>query len=169
MYKAAYEAWAVARADIYARWTEQSDPANLAVTIPAVLRRAAALVRVHGGFLGDQQDRLAQRLSAPHGPAVERAARAAEVEDIPIEAKVRGLALLADQLGLVPLPPPQVLPLINTDDIHLVVWTAILPATRAHRTSWRGTGLARVAPIDGAGPVAGLSLGGWSTISAPSP
>lgn len=39
--------------------------------------------------------------------------------------QVRALARLTDDLGLPPSPPPEPLPEIEDDDVHLVCWLAI--------------------------------------------
>ncbi len=41
---------------------------------------------------------------------------------------MRTIAAYAKDLGLQPSPPPEPLPEITEDDVHLVCWLAIVPA-----------------------------------------
>jgi hypothetical protein len=52
--------------------------------------------------------------------------------DEPDQQKANRIAEEAARLGLEPSPPPEALPVIDGDDIHLVCWQAITPA---HPTS----------------------------------
>lgn len=127
MYEAAFDAWAAARDHIHAAWTIQTDPANLAPSIPKTMRDASALVRDHGRALGEQQDVLTARLNAPYPARVQRQVREIVTGPASDEGKVEALQDLANRLGLTPPPPVQPLPPITPDDIHLVCWTAITP------------------------------------------
>lgn len=128
MYAAAFEAWAVARDHIHASWMHQADPANLQRQVQRVMREAADLVAQHGMFLGDRQEPLRARLAAEYPPRVKREVRAVLTSDADNRTKIERLADLADRHGMTPPPPPETLPVIDPDDIHLVCWTAITPA-----------------------------------------
>lgn len=128
MHQAAFDAWAAAQTHIHGRWMIQTDPANLAPQVPKVMRDAAALVREHGGFLGDAQDPLAARLNAPYAIRVQREVRHILITtDRTDQDKIVALSELADQYGLTSPPPPPVFPVIDLQDIYLVCWTAITP------------------------------------------
>ncbi len=130
-YDAAFDAWAAARDHILTAWTHQTDPANLAPSIPKVMRDAAGHVDAHGGFLGEAQDNLAARLKAPYPNRVQRQIRDILVgRDATDQGKVEALYDIVNRLGLTPPPPVQPLPPITADDIHLVCWTAITPAAK---------------------------------------
>jgi hypothetical protein len=43
--------------------------------------------------------------------------------------KVKALARTVVELGLEPSPPPEPLPEITADDVHVVCWLAIVPPT----------------------------------------
>ena len=47
--------------------------------------------------------------------------------DEPVE-QARRVAVYASELGLQPSPPPEPLPEITEDDVHLICWLAIVPA-----------------------------------------
>lgn len=127
-YDAAFDAWDVAQQHILDRWTVQTDPANLAPPIPRVMRDAAATVAEHGAFLGDGQDALVTRLTAPYPVRTQREIRRVLIASGRTDRqRVEDLAAVADRLGLIPPPPIQPLPGITRDDIHLVCWTAVLP------------------------------------------
>lgn len=129
LYNAAFDSWAAARAHIREAWMRNADPASLIAPVPPVMRVAARLVRAHGSRLGNRQDELVDRLEAPCAPRAQRAIRDV-LTDKALSAQGRAERLLdtADQLGLTRQPAPDPLPPIADDDIHLICWTAILPA-----------------------------------------
>jgi Helicase conserved C-terminal domain/PLD-like domain/SNF2-related domain len=132
MYTAAFDAWSLAQKDVQTAWTFQTDPANLAPQIPRVMRDATALVRQHGGFLGEVQDRLAARLNAPYPVRIQREIRAVMTTlGTNDRDKVTELAEVADRQGLTPPAQPPLLPPIEISDIYLVCWTAISPQPAA--------------------------------------
>lgn len=127
-YDAAFDAWAAAKDHIHQAWMHNSDPANLAPSVPRIMRDAAEIVRAHGGSLGDQQDRLVGRLEAPYAARIQREIRDVVNDDsLTARSKAHRLLSLADHLGLVQQSAPEPLPAIEPDDIHLVCWTVILP------------------------------------------
>jgi superfamily II DNA or RNA helicase len=127
-YDAAFDAWALAKDHIHKGWMYNADPANLSRPVPKIMRDAADVVRAHGTHLGDRQDILVSRLEAPYAPRIQRAIR-----DLLNDQSLSGrqmadrLLSLAGHLGLVQQPAPQPLPQIESDDIHLISWTVILP------------------------------------------
>ena len=129
VYHAAFDAWQHAQDDIYNQWMLQTDPANLQPSVPRTMRDAAAFVTEHGGFLAEQQERLASRLNAPYAPRVQKELRRVLMADVDPRQTVEQIRVLADELGLQPPPPPVVMPMITREDIHLVCWTAICPET----------------------------------------
>jgi hypothetical protein len=129
LYDAAFDAWTAAREHIRRAWMHNADPANLTVPVPAVMRAAARLVRKHGPHLGARQDELTERLEAPYAARIQRAIRAVLIDEtLSTPGKATRLLGLADQLGLTRQPAPEPLQPITTDDIHLICWTAIVPA-----------------------------------------
>ncbi len=67
-------------------------------------------------------------LRPPSGPYPERVVRSIRAamngSDDPVE-QVREVVTYAKDLGLRPSPPPELLPEIVEDDVHLVCWLAI--------------------------------------------
>jgi len=46
----------------------------------------------------------------------------------PAVEQVRAISVVVAELGLEPSPPPEPLPAITEEDVHLVCWLAITPA-----------------------------------------
>jgi hypothetical protein len=129
LYNAAFDSWTAARAHIREAWMRNADPASLTAPVPPVMRAAARLVRAHGSRLGNRQDELVDRLEAPCAPRVQRAIRDVLTNKaLSAQGKAERLLDTADQLGLTRQPSPDPLPPITDEDIHLICWTAILPA-----------------------------------------
>jgi Helicase conserved C-terminal domain len=128
-YSGAFPAWDIARNDIVIEWNRASDPANLVTPVPAIMHRAADLVRAHkpSDMAIDEADWLIDTLQAPYPERVQREIRRIVVSDYPDVEKVRSLHRLAGELGLAPSPPPEPLPEISENDVHLVCWLAISP------------------------------------------
>lgn len=132
-YSRAFAAWDIARTDIVVEWNRASDPANLVTPVPAIMHRAADLVRAHkpADMAMEEADWLIDALQAPYPERIRREVRRIIVtgDDTEVE-KVRGLLALARDLGLAASPPPEPLPEIIEDDVHLVCWLAIVPAVQ---------------------------------------
>jgi hypothetical protein len=126
-YRAAFEAWEIARSHVVERWNYLADPANLAPAVPAVMRRAAQTVQEHAtGMAIEDIDRAVEALEAPYAERILRLFRSAMSIDDPQQRAARVVELV-DELGLEPPPPPEPLPEINSDDVHLVCWLALVP------------------------------------------
>ncbi len=129
IYAAAFAAWEVAQRDIVEQWNFMADPANLRPKTPAAMRDAVQLVRAYGSELGDNADKLVDKLDAPHSPRVQRAVRAVlKDEEASGREKVRALDELAGRLNLQPYKAPAPREKITEDDVHVVVWSAVLPS-----------------------------------------
>ncbi|PRY35127.1 SNF2-related protein [Umezawaea tangerina] len=142
MYRAAFDAWVVARADVHRDWSLHTDPGRLSPPLPKVMRKAVEYVEGHGAFLGERQDDLASRLRAPYTNRVQRAVRGALAHDehgTPQET-VERIAAVADEYGLSIPEPPIPLPPANLEDVHLVCWTAIVPVPEVESESERESG-----------------------------
>jgi hypothetical protein len=129
-HRGAFNAWELARDSIVHSWNSAADPANLSAKVPATMHRAVDLVRTARptDMTLEAADRLVDRLEAPYPERILRAVRAVLAGVEPPAERVRALARLADQLGLQPSPPPEPLPEIEDDDVHLVCWLGITPA-----------------------------------------
>lgn len=125
----AYDAWAAARSHILDQWTLATDPANLQAAVPRTMRDAALLVRSYPPVDRTQLeiDTLIDALEAPYGNRIQKIIRdAMRSSDNPREAAT-AVASAAYEQGLQPSTPPDPLPVIAVDDIHLVCWQAITP------------------------------------------
>ena len=123
----AYDAWQVARADVTAKWNFMADKANLEPNIPRALRRAAEIVRTSPPPEENQEaiDRALDTLSAPYPERTVRRFRQAINEASESVQKARNILAVIAELGLEPYKPPEPLPQITLDDVHLVTWLAI--------------------------------------------
>lgn len=128
-YAGAFTAWEHAKASVLAAWNHASDPANLTPAIPRAMHRAAELVREHRPpeMRQDDADRLVEVLQAPYTERTVRSIRAAMASSADPVEQVREIERYAAELGLAPSPPPEPLPPITVDDVHLVCWMAIVP------------------------------------------
>jgi hypothetical protein len=134
-YAAAFAAWEVAQRDIVERWNYLCDPVNLRPKTPKAMRDAVELVRAHGQHLGDKADKLVDKLDAPHSPRVQRAVRAV-VDDTSRSERHRVDALdeLAKRMNLQEYSAPEPREPITDEDVHVVAWSAVLPARLARAT-----------------------------------
>lgn len=126
----AFLAWQLARTSVETDWNRASDPANLSPPVPAAMHRAAELVREHRppDMPVEIADRLIDALQAPYPERIVRSIRVAIGESGDPVEQVRAVARSANELGLQPSPPPEPLPEITQDDVHLVCWLAIVRA-----------------------------------------
>ncbi|MDP9331961.1 MAG: phospholipase D-like domain-containing protein [Actinomycetota bacterium] len=141
-YQKAFVAWYQARTDIEASWNRAADPANLTPPVPVTMNRAAELVREYRPpeMTVEDADRLMDALQTPYPERIVRSIRAAMASANDPVDQVRELALYARDLGLEPSPPPQLLPEITEEDIHLVCWLAIVPRERLSAGKAAGVG-----------------------------
>ena len=127
----AYDAWAVAKESIFDSWLFATDPRNLEPEIPKVMRDAAELVRTHPPAGVDQADvdRLYDTLNSPYAERVRRQIREAINHSETAAEQVAGILDVVRRLSLTRPETPEPLPIIEEDDIHLVCWMAIVPAS----------------------------------------
>ena len=125
-YRGAFGAWEIARADIVQRWNLLADPANLQPRVPTALRRAADILESHHppGLTQDEVDQTIDAICAPYPERIIRTFRAAMAADDSAQQAANVLGVVRS-LGLEPYIPPQPLPEITPDDVHLVCWLAL--------------------------------------------
>ena len=126
-YRGAFDAWEIARADIVARWNYLADKANLEPRIPPALARASEILRTHSPaeLTQDQVDRAMDSLAAPYPERTVRTIRAAMASsDNPAE-QAHEIIRVIGALGLEPYIPPDPLPEITPEDVHVVCWLAL--------------------------------------------
>lgn len=127
--ESAYDAWALAMADIAEKWNAASDPLALAPELPRVMRDAAEVIRATPpvGWTREQADALVDRLEDAYPERIQRQIREAmRSSEDPIE-QATAIAAKVEELGLEPSPAPAPLPVITSEDVHLVCWLAIDP------------------------------------------
>jgi hypothetical protein len=129
----AYSACETARQSIYAEWMQATDPRRLQPEVPKAIRDAANIVTTAqpAGMGREDADRLVAALLAPYPPRIRAVFRAVLRTDAREQRKADRVAEEAARLGLEPSPPPEPLPVITEEDIHLVCWQAITPADTA--------------------------------------
>jgi len=136
LHAAVLETWPLVQRDVFDDWMSQTDPAAVQPVVPRVMRDAADLVRRHGAFLGEEQDRLVERLAQQVEVRVQREVRdVLREEELRPERAVSRLRDLADQVRLSVPAPVEPLPEIELDDVRVLCWMAVLPQTGSRRTS----------------------------------
>jgi len=128
-YGGVFDAWEAARADVVEKWNFRADPLNLSPRIPPSLTKAAQIVQNHPPADRTQEgiDSAVDTIQAPYSERTLRTIRAAmRKTDNPKEQAANILAVIED-LGLEPYQPPQPLPPISKDDVHLICWIALVP------------------------------------------
>ncbi len=125
-YDKAFDAWAVARDDIYERWTEMTDPSRFDPDLPLSFRDASMLVVRAGGYLPhEQRVDLGRRLRAVPSAKVARQMRAALNNGRTDEERIALVAEVLDDAGIVPPPPRDPLPYAEEHEVRLVAWMAV--------------------------------------------
>jgi hypothetical protein len=135
-YRGAFDAWSIARDDIVERWNLLADKANLEPKVPPALRRAADVVLAHppAALTQDEIDRTIDAICAPYPERIIRTFRAAMAADDPAKQAANVLGVVRS-LGLEPYTPPQPLPEITPDDVHLVCWLALTTSVSSTDTA----------------------------------
>lgn len=124
----AYEAWEVARRDIFDEWQSATDPKNLQPEVRPLFRAAADHVRLHPaeGMSLEQRDRLAEALEAPWGIRIEKRLREVFTpESADGGESTRRIIEVVRELGLQPWKAPEPLDPIDEAEINLVVWMGV--------------------------------------------
>lgn len=126
----AYDAWDVARTHIHKEWQFATDPANLQPRVPKPMRDAAELITriAPAGMTRAAADELVARLNGNYNQRIQAAFRGAMRSEATEQERADRVAELADEFGLQSAPPPQPLPAITVDDVHLVCWLAVSSA-----------------------------------------
>ncbi len=126
-YDRAFDAWDLARRDVWEEWMRLVDPANLQPDLPKAFRDAAELLHRHGAeVLGtDELEGLIPRFQTVPTVRVQRDVRAILNAGEPDAATVRRLRNFARQAGLKPSAPIEPLPAVAEEEVHLVAWMAV--------------------------------------------
>ena len=124
----AFPAWETARAHIVERWNAMSDPANLQPKVAPRLRRAAEILREHppSELNQDEVDRAIDTINAPYPERTIRTFQAAITSTEDLSEQAEKILEVIHSLGLEPYIPPDPLPEIRPEDVHLVTWLALV-------------------------------------------
>ncbi|WP_454301832.1 SNF2-related protein [Salana multivorans] len=126
VYDRAFDAWAVARDNVYLTWSELTDPNAFQPDLPLSFRDAYNLVLGKGVYLGSNaQMALLARLTAVPSVKVARHVRAALNAGATDEQRITLVTEVLDEAGIVPPPPREPLPEVAEHEVRLVAWMAI--------------------------------------------
>ena len=124
----AYGAWTRARQSLYQAWSFETDPANLQPKVRKLNRDVATFLREHPPA-DIEQARLHRCLDASESPwsrREENLLRVAWEREFPSPAdKSRHLIEEVERIGAEPFRPPDPLPPIEMEEVHLITWMAI--------------------------------------------
>ncbi len=123
----AFTAWETARAHIVDQWNFMSDPANLQPKVAPRLHRAAEILRKHPplDLTQDEIDRAIDTINAPYPERTIRTFQAAITSTDDPTQQAQNILTVIQTLGLEPYIPPDPLPEIRTEDVHLITWLAL--------------------------------------------
>jgi hypothetical protein len=125
-----FAAWAIAQNHIHEAWMKLTDSDEIQPKMPLALRQAAELVADHGAELGiERQTHLYQCLRGRWEKRIVDQVREIVRSDEPAKKRLSQLAEYVDEEGLEPPPPAIPLPEVAIDEIKLVCWMAVSPAS----------------------------------------
>ena len=127
----AYEAWQRAREDILHAWAYETDPANLQPKIRRLNRDVADFLRLNppSEVEFERLHTVLDAIEAPWSIREERQLRTAWERDYPsVGAKGRALVEEVERIGVEPHHAPEPLPPIETVDVNLICWMALVPS-----------------------------------------
>ena len=126
VYDKAFDAWEVARDNVYTTWKQLTDPNAFQPDLPLSFRDAYALVFRAGGYLGrDTQIALANRLRSVPSAKVSRQVRGALNQGRTDEERIGLVTQVLDEAGITAPPPREPLPDIEEHEVRLVTWMAV--------------------------------------------
>lgn len=125
-YEKAFDAWEIARDDVFASWNRLVDPANLEPDIPKAFRDARAFVQAHGQHLSAEESlSVLKKLNSVPSASVNREMRQVlRAEKKPREV-VDDIRSLLTHAGIQEAPPISALPEVSKEQIQLVAWMAV--------------------------------------------
>jgi hypothetical protein len=128
MSSAAFGSWARARRNIFDAWTFETDPANLQPKIRKLNRDVAAFLRANppADVELERLHRCLDAIEAPWPRREENLLRLAWEQEFSTSAeKARHLVEEVENIGAEPFHPPEPLPPIEEEEVHLITWMAI--------------------------------------------
>ncbi|MCY3851350.1 MAG: phospholipase D-like domain-containing protein [Acidimicrobiaceae bacterium] len=126
--RGAFDAWQRAQVDIIEKWNFMSDKANLEPKMSPRLLRAAEVLREHPPpeSTQDEIDRALDAICAPYPERTIRIFGAAMKKTDDLAEQATEILNVIRALGLEPYIPPEPLPEITAEDVHLVTWLALV-------------------------------------------
>jgi hypothetical protein len=126
-YMRAYEAWSLAKEDIYEKWEFLTHPKNVQPSVPKAMRDALEILRKTppANMNESEINILINSLESDYGMRIQRRIREAIQSGTSDQEKAVNIAASAKEIGLEPAPPPKPLPPITQEDIHLLCWMAV--------------------------------------------
>jgi hypothetical protein len=125
-YEKAFDAWSVARDDVFNEWMRYVDPLNLEPDIPKAFRDANAFVRSHGTHLSQTEAvSVLKKLKSVPSATVNRQMRQVLRSDKPPREIVDDIRTLLQHAGIQEAPEISPLPEISKEQVQLVAWMAV--------------------------------------------
>jgi len=126
-YMRAYDAWAMAKQDIYENWEFLTHPKNIQPIIPKAMRDSISILRKVPPVNMDQKsiENLINSLESDYGVRTQRRLREAIDSGENNQERSNQIASTAKEIGLEPSIPVDPLPQITEEDINLLCWIAI--------------------------------------------
>ncbi|WIM73315.1 C-terminal helicase domain-containing protein [Corynebacterium suedekumii] len=126
VYDKAFDAWEIARNDVYTAWSKLTDPNAFQPSMPLSFRDARQLVFRAGGYLGrEKQIDLATRLLSVPSTKVARQMRRALTEGRTDEERIELIAEVLEKAGITAPPSREPLPDVEPHEVRLVSWLAV--------------------------------------------
>ncbi len=128
MLNGVYDAWLIARKDIFEQWDYATDPANLQPRIRPLFREIANHLRqfLPTGITQEELGRILDAVEAPWGFRIEKALRQVFDRDATDKWQLsQQIVEKVVELGLQPFIPPDPLPVIEEEEVQLICWIVV--------------------------------------------
>lgn len=125
-YESAFDAWEIAKHNVFEEWKQLADGSYLQPEVPKALRIASELLYKNPDALdSDDQEDLLLRLNTAPVNRVVRGARAILTSEDSDKHKLAAIHTLLVESGVQPATAPPNIKQIEPDDIRLVCWMAV--------------------------------------------
>lgn len=123
----AYEAWQVAKQDIFVEWSFLADPRNLSPKRPKAFKDAQKLLEDNPSHLEDgaQKDLYERLMAVPSRPVELIVGRIVRDEARSIKERILSLQQAIAEAGIQPPPKREALEPVNENEIRLITWMAV--------------------------------------------
>lgn len=125
----AYEAWLLARDQIYRDWIPLTDAQAHKLVVPKALREAAEFVRSHADKLSESWSvaDLTARIEGAYSRRIEKRFQDLAKEELTEEERVQQIEKLVEELDLQEYRESEPLKVIAPDDVEIHAWMVIAP------------------------------------------